>query len=260
MKRQSLGSSVRKVILGLGCLVLATLFGATAPAGAGIILPPGLTIAFNDHAGGPPDFINPPGLEIAQNRFRYTGSHTPEHGRWSIEWEIEADPDPFLKATFTITNNLPSAQDFTLSSDMPISLAITVGSLTGGSFSGALLDTGGGATLESLSGGSPPPMYMAIIDGTDYQALATAPQTFTADPYETNSFDPFTFGAPIPSQAGPNVLSDIEIELNVRLSGGDEAALVATFVVEPVPEPATLTFLGAGVVTLFAIRRRRAAR
>jgi len=260
MKHQSLGWNVLRTIVGLGGAVALAVLGATAPAGAAI-MPPGLTIGIDDHGQGPPDFVNPPGLTIAENKFKYEGSHTPEHGRWSLEWLIEADPDPFLKATFTITNNLPSAQDFTLSSDMPISPAITVGSLTGGSFSGTLLDAGGGgATLESLSGGSPPPMYMAIIDGADYQALATAPQTFTAEAYGTTGFGPFTFGAPIPSQSGPNVLTDIAIETNVRLSGGDEATLVATFVVEPVPEPATLAFLGVGAAAVLAVRRRRRTR
>jgi hypothetical protein len=259
MKRQSRVSSVRRAILGLGCIVLGTLFGATAPAGAGVI-PPGLAIAIDNHGQGPPDFVNPPGLQVVANLFRYEGSHTPAHGRWSIEWLIEADPDPFLNATFTITNLLPTAQDFAVSSTLPISPAIEVGSLTGGSFSGTLLDMGGGgATLESLLGGSPPPMYMAVIDGGDYQALATAPQTFTTIPYGTAGFGPFDFGTPIPSQLGPDVLSDIEVDLNVRLSGDDVAVLVATFVVEPVPEPATLAFLGAGAMALLAVRRRRAA-
>jgi len=260
MKHQSLGSSMHKVILGLGCVVLATLFGASSPAGADII-PPDVTICIDDHGQGPPDFVNPPGLVIAENKFKYEGSHTPGHGRWSLEWEIEADPDPFLHATFTITNLLPSAQDYTLNTTLPITDPITVGSLTGGSFSGTLMDAGGGgATLEPTSGGSPPPMYMAIIDSIDYQALPPVPQTFTADPYGTTGFGPFQFGTPIPSQAGPNVLTDIAIDANVRLSGNDVAVLVATFVVEPVPEPATLAFLGVGTVATLAVRRRRRAR
>ena len=219
---------------------------------------PGLTIAIDDHGQGPPDFVQPPGLTVAANKFKYEGRHTPAHGKWSIEWVIEADPDPFLNATFTVTNLLPTAQDFTLSNALPISPAVVGGSLTGGSFSGTLLDAGGGgATLESVSGGSPPPMYMAIIDGTDYQALASAPQTFTAEALGTTGFGPFTFGSPIPSQLGPDVLSDIEIETNVRLSGNDVAVLVATFVVEPVPEPATLAFLSVGAAAVLAVRRRR---
>lgn len=251
------------VALTLGLVAAFGVLVCGSQAGASIIPPeayPPLGIWINDHGQGPPDFVDPPGLLIAEEKFMYRGSHAPEHGRWQVAWEIEADADPFLHATFTVTNLLPTAQDFTFNTVLAISPAITVGTLSGGSFSGTLLDTSGdGATLTSISGGSPPPMYMSRIDGADWQGLASG-QTFTTIPYGTTGFGPFQFGTPIPSLVGPNALTSIEIQSDVRLSGNDVAVLVATFVVEPLPEPATLALLGIGSLTLVAIRRRRAGR
>jgi len=220
--------------------------------------PPALAIRINDHGAGPPEHVNPPGVEIAPDLFRYAGGRV-NPGRWSIDWQIQADPDPFLHTTFTIQNLLPTAQDFTLNTVLPISPPITIGTLTGGSFSGTLLDTGaGGAEVSTLLGGSPPPMYMAQIDGSDFHSLMDAPQSFTAISHGTTGFGPDEFGAPIPSLPGPqNVLTDIAIEVNGRLSGGDMAVLVATFVVEPVPEPATIGLLGISGLGLL-LRRKRA--
>jgi len=180
------------------------------------------------------------------------------HGPISVEWDIEADPDPFLFATFTITNDLPIEKEVTLSAILPISPALTGGTLTGGSFSGTLLDSGGGgAELNKFSGGSPPPMYMAIIDGTDFYPMDITALPITTIPSGTTGFGPEEFGTPIPSYSGPDVLTSIAIETNVRISGYDTAILVATFVVEPVPEPSSIALLLMACVGLLIYRRRR---
>lgn len=246
----------RSLFAGPGTLILCVfgvaglvLFGAAA--NAGLMSPdeiPALGLRINAHGQGPPEDLDPPGLKIAQGKFRYEDNRE-KAGKWKIKWEIEADPDPFLHAVFTITNLSPAAQNFTLNSVLPISTPITGGTLTGGSFSGTLIDTGGGGAEVGTLPGASPPMYMAIIDDNDFHALMEAPKSFTTVPLGTTGFGPDDFGVPIPSLPGlENVLSNIEIEANVRLTGGDTAVLVATFVVEPIPEPSTLALLIAGGV------------
>jgi len=248
-------NTVRAIVL---CGVAGIIFFA-AGASAAPMPPddfPALALLINDHGEGPPEGINPPGIAIAQERWQYRGSHQPPHGRWLIEWDIEADPDPFLNATFTLHNLLPTAQDFTIDANLPISVPIVGASLTGGSFSGTLVDAGGGgAEVRTFLGAAPPPMYISRIDGADWQPLMLAPKSFTTVPYGTTGFGPDQFGVPIPSLPGPDVLSAIEIETNARVSGNDVAILVATFVV--VPEPATAALLAFGAAALLLRRKRR---
>lgn len=208
---------------------------------------------------GPPAHVSPFGLTIAEGKFRYQGNCT--HGPIFVEYDIEVDPDPFLYATFTIVNNLPIEKEVTLSATLPIDPPIVgVGTWTGGSFSGTLIDSGGqsGAELNKFSGGSPPPMYMATIDGVDFYPLDITPLPITAIEYGTTGFGPVEFGTPIPSHPGPaSVLTSIGIETNVRISGYDTAVLTATFVVNPVPEPSSIALLlMASVGLLIYIRRR----
>jgi len=210
-------------------------------------------LMINMHGQGPPTDLTPPGIEIANGKFGFQGSHTLP-GKFSIEWDIEADPDPFLHLTLSLTNLMSVAQNFTQTITLPVSPQIIGGSLTGGSVSGTLTDTGGGgAQLRTISTGAP--IYMSRIDGTDHKPLMTAPQSFTTIPYGTTGFGPDDFGTPIPTLAGPDVLTDIEIEINFELSGNDFAAIGATFVV--VPEPGTLVLVSLGAVGIL-FRPRRA--
>ena len=85
--------------------------------------------------------------------------------------------------------------------------------------------------MNKFSGGSPPSMYMAIIDDVDFYPMDITSLPITTIPYGTTGFGPEEFGTPIPSHPGPDsVLSSIAIETNVRISGNDTVVLVATFV------------------------------
>ena len=155
---------------------------------------------------------------------------------------------------FTITNFDTVANDFTFNVTLPISPQIIGGSLTGGSLSVSLMDLGGGATFSHISGVSPPPMYMSRIDGNDYISLTITPDVTTTS---TTVSGPVEFGTPIPSLVGPDVPTEIEIELNARVSAGDIATIVALFEVQPIPEPATMSLVVAGAMGVLLRRRRR---
>ena len=218
------------------------------------------TLIVDDHGGNDPVEFKPKGNFDNDNRrfqFQNTGKAHKVHNRFSIEWVVSADPDPFLHVVYTITNDSPDTKDFTLKTTLPISPAITGQSLTGGSVSLTVIDSGGGtAELSSITG---VPIYMSLLDNVPHQSLLDPSQSFVTGNYGTTASGivPEEFGTPIPSLIGPPVLSSIGIELNARLTSGDTATIVATLVVTP--EPGTVTLLAIGGVTMLLRRRRRHA-
>lgn len=252
---------MKRAALAIGVVVWFSL--STGPAFAGFIPPgqqPDFQLHINQHGQGPPEDINPPGQQIAPglSRFHFQGNRS-RANQWLVEWDLQADPDPLVTGIITVTNLSPAAQTFTLSAVLPIGTPIIGGSLTGGSVSGTLVDTGGGAELSSPPGGSPPALYTALIDDVEFQTLLNAPVLITAPAFETVPFGPETFGGPVPSLPGPDVNSRISIEYNFRLSGGDAVSLTGTFVVVPEPSAIMLLWLG-GSGLLACARRRRATR
>ncbi len=218
-------------------------------------LPPGFQFSAREHGqGGPPDWGDPPGLHVAEDVWAFSGAIEGPGGKWTVQYDIEVDPDPYISAFFTIDNSgSNTAQDFTLSAVLPIAPSINVASLTGGSLSGSVIDFDGvgGASLDAIPGED---IYMAMIDGVDYQGLNPSPLPIVAGVGQTAPLGEVSFGTPIPSQPGPPVLNTIGIETNVRLSPNDVAQLVVSFTVTPEPATLSLLLLGGSAVVL---RRRQ---
>ena len=259
--------SQRRSLL-LSCLAAVTLLVYTSAAYADPAGPPAelpaLGLRINDHGGGPPDDVDPPGLEIAANRFQFKGERGRRGvGRWHIEWDIVVNPDPFIDASLIVRNNLPIDQEFTFNIELPITPSLSGGTLIGGSFSGTLTEGGGnGATMRALDAQTP--FYAALIDGNVVQTLFDNPDAITAQSFETVTFGPESFGnfpQPIPSLAGPDAAnSTIGINLNFIVSANDSVTLTGTFVVEPVPEPSTVVLCISALIGLLAFGRRRRSR
>jgi len=232
----------------------------TIPAGGPPTEFPGLAVMMNSHGHGPPAHVNPPGLEIAKDKFQYKGKG--RVGAFDVDWTVEADPDPYINVFLELVNTTGTAQDFTFSPVLNIDPQIIGGIITGGSLSGTLIDMNGdGASLSLVSGANPPPIYTAQIDGIDYETMNLPTLPLVAAPHGTAGIGPMEFGTPIPSMVEPtmSVLDTIGIEINASVSGRDRAYVVATFVVEPVPEPSSSVLLIMSVFAAIAlcVRRRR---
>lgn len=214
---------------------------------------PGLALMINEHGQGPPEGVNPPGQKVAENKWNYKGTHT-KAGRYTVEYDIDADPDPVLHITLKLIREQAGPQDFTFLITLTVD-PMPGETLTGGSVAGSILDSGGdGAELSLKPTGEP--LYMSRIDGVDHKALMEAMDAVVVPAYETDTFGPESYGVPIPSLPGPPATSTIEIELNARISGYDTATLQASFVVV-VPEPGTMALLGIGAAVMMLRRRRR---
>lgn len=179
-------------------------------------------------------------------------------------YDIEVTPSPLdggasgarllpiasISSAFTLTNNMASTQNFTVTA---VAAAMVSPGPTEilGSHSGNVGDNpafGDGATLSTLAGSS---LYDALIDGSSVQTLFDDPFSVSASPFLTNSYGPASFGF---IGGFPVVTSTISIVNEFSLSGNDNAGMTSTFVVR-VPAPGALA--GLGVAGLLAARRRR---
>jgi len=163
--------------------------------------------------------------------------------------DLTYDLDPYVLAGLAVTNNALVDQSFMFTFSAPVSPAIATASQYSGSVSGSYTVDG---TAGSVTTTGMMPLYMGRIDGADILPLYTAPQSWGTDAGDSGSI--LAEGIPYLSGSGPAVATDIEIIIRFTLTPGETATLNGNFVVEPVPEPATMTLLGLGAVLL---RRRK---
>lgn len=199
--------------------------------------------------------IDVPTAPISQDVYQAVGSWTHPAGAWTIDYEFEFDPDPWVQANYTITNNSANPIAYVFTVNLPVAPSLSPPNLMGGSVSGSLTDNNGnGATLTS---NAPSAVYTALINGSPVATLLNDPFSISAGSFLSTTIGPQQFGTPIPGDPAPNVsVNDIGIELRFTLSPGDSAAFTSVLVVEPVPEPATAGLLGLGGLAFFRRRRR----
>ncbi|MGD9644741.1 MAG: hypothetical protein AB7U73_03455 [Pirellulales bacterium] len=237
--------------VGMYCLVFAA-----RPSQAEILTPPAMSFLVVD--GVSTDWgWNQTGKALGGDVFSYNGNVTKTN--YQFEWNITADPDPWVNSNYTITNNTLTTNIYTVTVSLPI-IPIPGSTLTGGSVQGGVTDNNGdGATLGQVG---VTPLYMSLIDGVDFTPLLPpGTSSITVGPFLSGTVGPSSFGTPIPSLPGPAASTSIGIRLNFTLTPGDSASFTSVFVVEPVPEPASIAMASCGfamVIGGVCWRRRRA--
>lgn len=238
--------------------VAACLLWAGSAAATHISLP-GVTIEVGP--AGDPITVSGAMLEAGSSSVRenadgsvtfYDGSMATDTWMWWWD-EITIKEDPVVSFAQTFTNLSGSAADFVFDTSLvtgPIGPSSLIGGSTSVSVSDA--DNSAGATLESSAGH---PGYAGTLDGSTGLTLLD-PFSLTAPVGGTNA----TSGSDGLSPSGPTinapaVASSIGIEHRFSLTAHDTATFNSTFVVEPIPEPASVLLLGLGCAGLAVAAR-----
>ena len=167
----------------------------------------------------------------------------------SLSFEIDVDPQ--VNGVMTFTNSQAVPQLFTFIFTLPV--AAMSDSLTRGTARGTVTDILGGATVTAGPAGA---IFTALIDGNPYGApqLLFGPYADAAGGGPT-TIPSESFGGVVPSFPGGPVSTSIGIQLQLNLSGQDQASITSSHEVV-VPEPHTAALLGLGLAVLASRRRR----
>lgn len=190
----------------------------------------------------------------------FTSTGAQSWATFDFDWNITVNPDPFINAAFSVTNNAGVAQTFVVGVLLPI-IPQSPLTLHGGSVGVSLTDANNSGAASLVDAGLA--VYQGQIDGVtvlelfdDPYGLATPPiPGFTVVDSENAGLG--LFGPFLPS--GP-ALATIGIVHTFTLSPGDKAAFTSFFIVEAIPEAGTLVLCGVGALLVggaFASRVRR---
>ena len=171
----------------------------------------------------------------------------------TVNLEMTYKIDPYVIGGFSVTNNAAFTQSFMFTFTSPVSPAIATATYYGGSTNGSFtVDNPEGSPDGTVSTVTGKPFFMGQIDGVNKLSLHSDPQDWTG---AAGSSPNIPIASSPVTNVGPAVATDIGIVFNLTLTPGETATVNGTFVVVPIPEPASLVILGLGAL-LLRVRRK----
>ena len=176
---------------------------------------------------------------------------------FSVTWDLTLDPDPGVSGTVLITNNTATTQFYAYETGVISSVSVPAGGVMRGSSTITVGDTdlsGTSANMQSLLNDA---IYSGRIQGVTQRTLF--PNASLTAPGNGTNFDFATFG-PEPTFTTLPVNGLLSLRHAFRLTAGDTATALSTFIVEPpavIPVPAAVWLFGSGLLGLVAVARRK---
>lgn len=171
---------------------------------------------------------------------------------FTLQWDLVANPDPYLTGTISVLNFSGATQNFTLSYIQPVSPAFAGPTNSRGSIEISVQDFFNSGAAQLTTAGSLP-IYQPMIDGVNQPNTLLNTANLVVSSQGGIAGLVSSFG---PVYGGPAIANDIGVVVNFSLTNLDLAS--GTVYYEVVPEPASLVIMAAGMVAFgLALARRR---